>query len=261
MRKSLLLSFAALLWASFPSDNLFAQTPTVPTPASTSAQSGSSQNPPEAPVPAPSKSLQQHPAATPSPQAQQQAASLHPVFLINGVPYVRPTTHDLLVDYAKDTYGLNGFIRSTARALYTEARDEPSGWGTDIAGYGQRQGSAEAVTVINGNVRLGMEFLFHEDLRYYPCRGCSIKRKIGNALLAEFTARHDSDGHRFFTLTPVISDFSGPIIAHSVWYPGGVDPFAGVVATRTVFATRVGLHIFQEFRPRRHHSHPEVSAP
>lgn len=64
------------------------------------------------------------------------------------------------------------------RALYTQARDEPSGWGTDIAGYGQRYASSEGITVINGNVRLGMEFLFHEDLRYYPCRGCTVKRRL-----------------------------------------------------------------------------------
>jgi hypothetical protein len=264
MRTLLLLCFAALFSASFPGSALSAQAPEPPTPstpAPTPAQSSADQNPPDAPQPAQSKTLQQHAAPTPSEQAQQQAATLHPVYLINGAPYVRPTTHDLLIDYVKDSYGLNAFVRSTVRALYTEARDEPSGWSTDIAGYGQRQGSAEAVTAINGNVRLGMEFLFHEDLRYYPCRGCSIKRKFGNALLAEFTARHDSDGRRFFTLTPVISDFSGPIIAHSIWYPGGVNPFGGVVATRTVFATRVGFHLFQEFRPYRHHPHPEVSAP
>jgi hypothetical protein len=256
----LLLRSAVLISVSLAGSSLLAQTSAAPDPApsaSAAAQSEGVQNAPDAPQTASPKSLQQHPALTPA----EQAAARHPVYLINGVPYVRPTVHDLFADYAKDTYGLNGFIRSTARALYTEARDEPSGWGTDIAGYGQRQGSAEAITVINGNVRLGMEFLFREDLRYYPCRGCSIKRKIGNALLAEFTARHDSDGHRFFTLTPVISDFSGPIIAHSIWYPDGFNPFGGVVATRTVFATRVGLHLFQEFRPHRHHSHPEVPAP
>ncbi len=70
---------------------------------------------------------------------------------------------------------------------------------------------------------------------------------------SEVTARHDSDGHRFFTLTPAIADFSGPIIAHSAWYPD-FNPFGGVVATRTVAATRVGSHLFTEFvLERRHH--------
>jgi hypothetical protein len=202
---------------------------------------------PEAPHPT-ARPLQPHTAA-------QQAGRLH---FVNGYPYHHPTHHDLFADYINDSYLLPAFIRSTTRALYTEALDEPKGWGQDWAGYGQRQGSSEATTAINGNVRLAMELAFHEDLRYIPCRGCSVKRKIANALLVEFTARHGDDGHRFFTLTPTIADFSGPIIAHSLWYPDGPNPFGGVVATRTVFATRVGLHLVQEFKPHPHHPHPET---
>jgi hypothetical protein len=261
MTRMLLFRYAVLLLLVWPGgEAVFGQAASGPDAAvvAPAAETGAGTQTPDAPQPAGAKTLQARPALAP---AQQRAAQNQaPVYLINGAPYVRPTTHDLFVDYANDTYLLNGFVRSTVRALYTQARDEPDEWGTDIAGYGQRYASSEGITVINGNVRLGMELLFHEDLRYYPCRGCSIKRKIGNALLAEFTARHDSDGHRFFTLTPVISDFSGPIIAHSVWYPN-YDPFGGVVATRTVFATRVGLHLFQEFRPHRHHRHLEVSTP
>ncbi len=260
MRRLLLLGFAAPALVCLAGGSAFGQTSSSPDAAGVSqkASVGDTTQTPNAPQPASGMPLQTRPALTP--EQQQAAQNRAPVYLINGVPYVRPTAHDLFADYAKDTYLLNGFVRSTVRALYTQARDQPSGWGTDIAGYGQRYASSEGITVINGNVRLGMEFLFHEDLRYYPCRGCTVKKKIANALLAEFTARHDSDGRRFFTLTPTISDFSGPIIAHSVWYPE-YNPFGGVVATRTVFATRVGLHLFQEFRPHRHHARPEVSKP
>ena len=102
-----------------------------------------------------------------------------------------------------------------------------------------------------------METVFREDMTYIPCHGCSVKRKIGNSLLAEFTARHNSDGHRFFTLTPAIADFSGPIIANAFWYPNH-DPFGGVVATRTVFATRVLQHLFTEFIWERRHHDPKI---
>jgi len=118
-------------------------------------------------------------------------------------------------------------------------------------------GSNAAITAINGNVRFGMETLFKEDMKYIPCHGCSVKRKIGNALLAEITARHDVNGHRFFTLTPVVSDFSGPIIANATWYPNH-DPIGGVVASRTVFATRVGAHLFTEFVLERRHHDPRL---
>jgi hypothetical protein len=173
---------------------------------------------------------------------------------INGCPYDQPSRHDLLKDYATDTYGPFALARTTIRSLYSQARQRPQGWGQDWPGYGQRFGSAAAITAINGNVRLGMELLFHEDLRYLPCHGCSVKSKIENALLSEITARHNQDGRRFFTLTPTIADFSGPIISHTIWYPGASSgPLQGVVSARTVFATRIGVHLFQEFVFERFH--------
>jgi hypothetical protein len=174
------------------------------------------------------------------------------VVVINGRPYRPPTQHQLFIDYLNDSYGLPAFARSMTRALYGEARGLPTEWE-----FQQRLGSALAITAINGNVRYGMEEVFHEDLRYIPCHGCNVKHKIENALLAEITARHSSDGHRFFTLTPTIADFSGPIIAHSIWYPSGFNPFGGVVASRTVFATRVGGHLFREFVWERRHHDPK----
>ncbi len=191
--------------------------------------------------------LKSRPAQTAAEQAEALRIARLP--LVNGLPYDQPSTHDLLLNYVRDSYGLPAFLRTTASALYSEGRGKPTGWGQDAAGFGQRFGSATAITAMNGNMRLGMELLFHEDLRYLPCHRCSIKRKIENSLLAEITARHGEDGHRFFTLTPTIADYTGPIIAHQAWYPigGGRGPLAGVVSTRLVFATRIGGHLFDEF--------------
>jgi hypothetical protein len=185
--------------------------------------------------------------------AEREAARISALAKINGRPYDPPTHKVQFHDYLRDSYGLPALARSTVRSLYSEARDGPSGWGQDFPGFMQRLGSNIAITAIDGNVRYGMETVFHEDMRYIPCHGCSVRRKIQNALLSEVTARHDADGHRFFTLTPAIADFSGPIIANAAWYPNH-DPFGGVVGTRTVAATRVGSHLFTEFvLERRHH--------
>jgi len=192
-------------------------------------------------------------AQTPDELEASRIASLTHV---NGRPYQRPSHRDQFDDYLRDSYGWPAFARSTARALYSEARGGPKGWGQDFPGFAQRYGSNVAITAIDGNVRYGMETIFHEDMRYIPCHGCSVK--IGNALLAEVTARHDSDGHRFFTLTPVIADFSGPIIANTFWYPNH-DPFGGVIGTRTVAAARVGGHLFTEFVWERRHHDPKFS--
>jgi hypothetical protein len=173
--------------------------------------------------------------------------------MINGRPYVRPTPKEQFHDYLKDTYGWPGLARTSVRAVYAQGRGKPDEWGQDWSGFGQRFGSSTATTVIDGNVRYGLEMLFKEDMRYIPCHGCSKKRKLENALLAEITARHDSDGHRFFTLTPTVSDMTGPIIANSYWVPGhtAIDGFVG---SRLIFATRIGGHLFSEFvLERRHH--------
>jgi hypothetical protein len=192
-----------------------------------------------------------HPLKVRDPDELREAPAV-----VNGRPYMRPTQREYVHDYLQDSYGLPAQARTLVRTLYNFGLDQPSGWGQDFPGFMQRFGSNAAITAINGNVRLGMEELFHEDLRYIPCHGCNAKHKIENALLAEFTARHARDGHRFFTLTPVVADFSGPIIAHASWYPNGFNPFGGVVATRTVFATRVGSHLFREFVLERRHYDP-----
>ncbi len=204
--------------------------------------------------------------ATALPEAPQaptlrarEVAPPNQVVMVNHRPYMPPTQSDLRRDYLRDTYGPWGIASTTIRASYGQARGKPEGWGQDLPGFGQRFGSAAAVTAIDGSVRYGMEELFHEDLRYIPCHGCSLKHKIENALLAEITARHQSDGHRVFSLTPTVADFSGPIIVHEAWYPGSSQgPLSGVVSARVVFATRVGVHIFREFvLERRHKDEPE----
>jgi hypothetical protein len=183
-----------------------------------------------------------------------------PMAMVNGRPYVKPTSREQFNYYVRDTYWWPGMARSMARALYGQGIGKPEEWGQDWPGFGQRVGTSLATTAINGNVRYAMEMVLKEDMRYIPCHGCSAKKKIWNAFLAEFTARHASDGHRFFTLTPIVSDFSGPIIANSYWVPGH-GPLDGLVATRTVAVTRVGGHLLTEFLLERRHKDPPYEDP
>jgi hypothetical protein len=186
-----------------------------------------------------------------------KAVILDPPAIINGRPYVRPSAKVQFKDYLRDSYGLPALARTVASAAYSQGVGDPDGWGQDWPGFGERLGSSAASTAIGGNVRYGMELIFHEDMRYIPCHGCSVRRKIANALLAEVTARHDRDGHRFFTLTPVISDMSGRIIANTFWIPNR-DPIDGVIRSRLTFATRIGGHLFSEFVLERRHHDPKL---
>jgi len=224
------------------------QTATLATPQTAQNAAASLPDAPNSPT------LQHRPAQT---LQEREAGRIAALGKINGKPYDQPTHKEQFLDYLRDSYGLPAFARSTIRTLYSQALDKPDKWGQDFPGFTQRFGSNVAITAIDGNVRFGMETIFKEDMRYLPCHGCSVKRKIGNALLSEVTARHDVDGHRFFTLTPAIADFSGPIIANAFWYPNH-DPFGGVVGTRTVAATRIGAHLFTEFVLERRHHDPKL---
>ena len=247
IRTALLVGAASALACS----GALGQNPASPSPAANSTTPAAS--PPDAPMP----SIPALRTRTPEELRQQKSS----VAMINGRPYVRPTARVQFDDYLRDSYGWPAMARSGARALYAQSRGKPTGWGQNWSGFGQRFGSSAAVTAINGNVRYGMETVLREDMRYIPCHGCGVKRKIGNAFLTEVTARHDSDGHRFFTVTPIVADFSGPIIANSFWYPPGHGPLDGLVATRTVVATRVGAHLVREFILERLHKDPPIDGP
>jgi len=177
--------------------------------------------------------------------------------MINGRPYVRPAPKKQFDDYAKNTYGWPALVFTTVRASVAQGRGKPEEWGQDWPGFGQRFGSASATTAIDGNVRYGMEMLLKEDMRYIPCHGCSVHRKLENALLAEVTARHDTNGHRFFTITPTLADMSGPMIANSVWIPGHTT-INGFYGSRLTFAYRIGGHLFTEFVLERRHHDPKL---
>jgi hypothetical protein len=246
--------------------------PAPPATQTTTQPPASPQNgPPHGPKPAPQSvipkpGLKSRPVQADNPESGSAASSadaaealrISKLAIINGRPYDQPSAHDQFIDYLNDSYGLPAMGKSAARALYSQAQDKPVEWDEDFTGFMQRYGAAAVTTALVGNIRYGMENVFHEDLRYIPCHGCGFKRKVENALLAEITARHDVDGHRFFTLTPTVSDFMGPIIAHSIpLYPDGINPAAGAVSARLVFATRIGAHLFEEFVwERRHHDKP-----
>jgi hypothetical protein len=113
------------------------------------------------------------PAASPAVAVSRSVKS--PV-MINGRPYERPTPKQQFRDYLNNSYGWPALATTAVRALYAQGTDKPAAWGQDWPGFGQRFGSSGAVTVIDGNVRYGMEMLFKEDMRYIPCHGCSAKR-------------------------------------------------------------------------------------
>jgi hypothetical protein len=144
-------------------------------------------------------------------------------------------------------FGPRPFISAAIRSGIEQARTVPVGWGQDFPGYAQRYGSAYGEQAINSSVRFALGAALHEDVRYLICHNCSFGGKLKNAALAEVSARHGADGHRVFSATPIVSSFSGPMIAYAAWYPPGYDPSMAVKHSFLGLGTRIVFHMVREY--------------
>jgi hypothetical protein len=181
------------------------------------------------------------------PNAPSAAITPAPLPIVSGRPYRRPTAHENFVAFRGDLIGVRPFLSAGLRSGIEQARTVPTGWGQDFPGYMQRYGSAYGESAIDNTVRFGLAAAFHEDIRYLVCHRCSAHDKIENALLSEFTARHGADGHRAFSATPIIANFSGPLVAYTAWYPPGYGPDDAARHSALGFGTRIGFRIVREF--------------
>jgi hypothetical protein len=132
----------------------------------------------------------------------------------------QPSHRERFHDYLRNSYGQRAFSRSS--------------------GISQSVGSR---AVVDNNGGDGTE----SAMGYIPCRGCSVRRKLANALLGDTTT------HR---------GFNSGIAGHSI--PNGASGFGypnrsavGIDSTRTMAAARVGQHLFTEFVSERRHHDPK----
>jgi hypothetical protein len=167
--------------------------------------------------------------------------------MVNGRPYRKPTRHDDFVAYRQELIGPRAFLTTGVRAGIEQLRTVPTGWGQDFPGYMQRYGSAYGEHAINTSVRFGLAGVLHEDVRYLVCHDCTAGQKIGNALLAEFTARRGEDGHRTFSVTPIVAGVSGPLVAYAAWFPPGYGTSQALQHASFGFGTRILFHMVREF--------------
>jgi hypothetical protein len=209
-----------------------------PHPARSETPSASA-NLPEAPLPP----APPHPGPTPG---NPEPPAPSPVLFYTS-SYDPPTRHDAFHAYVMEVIGPRPLVSAGISAGIEQARSVPIGWGQDFPGYLQRFGSAYSESAIDSTTRFGLASLFHEDVRYFPCYGCSIWDKYENAVLAEVSARRGQDGHRAFSPTPILAGFSGPLVAYNVWYPPGYSNRDALHHAALGFITRIGFHLLREF--------------
>ena len=167
--------------------------------------------------------------------------------IVNGRYYKACTGKEQFASYYGDTIGVRAFAAAGIRAGIEQLNTVPTGWGQDFPGYMQRYGSAFGEATINNTVRYTMAAALHEDVRYLYCHHCKFGEKVQNAFLSEFTARHGADGHRSFSVTPIVASVSGPLIAYSAWYPPRYDAQLALKHSALGFGTRIGFRVAREF--------------
>ena len=155
--------------------------------------------------------------------------------IINGQLYVRPAPKQQLDNYAKNAYGLPALMFTSVRAAVAQGRGKPKEWGQgggarpsgSVSGSCQRDNCDRRQAAVAW--RCSSRKTHYIPSTAAPCTG-SRERAAGQGHGA-----HDTNGRGFFTLTPTLSDMSGPMIAEHVWIPGHttIDGFTG---SRLIFA-------------------------
>lgn len=182
-------------------------------------------------------------------------------YMVNGLPYHQPTGAQRLHLYVKDVVGPERFAIEAVSAAYAYGRNDPQGWDNGAEGYGKHIGSAYGQAVISETVRHGLSAALHEDTHYIVCHGCTMKERVYNSVLSEFTARRGADGHRAWSLTPTISNYSGPLVSHNVWYPDGYNSGDAAIAGTTGYATHIGFRFARELYDIYKTKHSENKVP
>ncbi|MGO8792103.1 MAG: hypothetical protein ACLQVL_32600 [Terriglobia bacterium] len=134
--------------------------------------------------------------------------------------YTPPTQSERFKTYLLHTYGIGSILEAGVRAGINQARDNPGQWPEGAQGYGERFGSAMGEIAVRGTTEYLVGDAFKEDLRFRPCRGCSVESKFRAALEDTFTARKGDDGHTAFSVARLVGPVSGSLVAQT-WMPSG----------------------------------------
>ena len=79
-------------------------------------------------------------------------------------------------------------------------------------------GSAMGEIAVRGTTEYLVGDAFKEDLRFRPCRGCSVESKFRAALEDTLQARKGDDGHTAFSVARLVGPVSGSLVAQT-WMP------------------------------------------
>jgi hypothetical protein len=126
--------------------------------------------------------------------------------------------------YIFDAFGPYPIAGAAFVAAAGQASNKPPEWRQGANGYGQRLGSAVAISAVTTTTRYGLAEIFHEDTVYYRCECTGIFPRFKHAMISTITARRGEDGHRRLSLAAIVAPYAGTMTAVYAWYPARYGP-------------------------------------
>ena len=129
--------------------------------------------------------------------------------------------------------------------------DEPPEWGQGGEGYARRFASGMARSVISESIRFGVAAIDGEDPRYHRSQEIGFWNRTRHVFVETFTSR-TANGTRIPAYSRFAGTYGAAFIANT-WYPDS-RATAGYALRRgsTALASSLGLHMFEEFVPRKY---------
>lgn len=168
---------------------------------------------------------------------------------IIGVPPVA-TKRQLLQKYVWSTLGVDGAIHATLTSGFDQWRDNPPTWSPEGTGYSRRWTSEYAESAIGDTAKYSVARIFHHDPGFARCECTGFRRRLRHALDSPFMARK-RDGTRVLSGASLAGVLAGRLVSSTTWYPVPGGARNGLKHAGISLATKMGVDVFKEFRPRR----------
>ena len=159
-----------------------------------------------------------------------------------------PTAQERLKDYLHATLGPKALLASGASAGIGHARNDPSAWEQEMAGYGRRYGASFGKRIVDHSIRLAVESALGEDSRYFPSPGKGTWSRIRYAVRNTLVARTEN-GKETVAVGRLAGTFGGGLVSRT-WHPEGHDTFVkGLRSGGISFSFEIATNVFREFWP------------
>lgn len=188
------------------------------------------------------------PAPAPNGQTVNGPASVPDAAIVE--PRAVATNAQLLQRYVWSVLGRDGALSATLSAGFDQWRGRPREWDLTGPGYVKRWASEYAESAIGDIAKYSVARLVHHDPSFTPCECTGVGRRLRHAIDSPFMARTRT-GRRVPSPASLAGVIAGNVTSASTWYPTPLGARDGFKHAGMDLLAKIGIDVFQEFRPRR----------